>query len=294
MSRTHFDVLQPTSLDEALEMLSAAEGEAKVLAGGTDLVPKLRAGALGTGRLVSLGLVPGLDELTFSPESGLTIGARVRLAQVGASVEAQNNYPGLAHACSVMATTQIRNMGTVAGNLANAAPSADTAAPLLVYDAVLRLVGPDGRRSVALSEFFTGPGQTVLGPAEIIEAIEAPCPAPSAGSSYQRLSARSRVDIGAVGVAGLIALDADGRVETGRLALASVAPIPLRCPEAEAMLIGQKPEADLLDQAAEAAMAASKPIDDVRASADYRRHTVKILARRVLDDCLIRIKGNAS
>ncbi len=291
MSRTHFDVLQPTSLDEALGMLSAPEGEVKVLAGGTDLVPKLRAGVLTTARLVSLGRVPGLDELSFSPEAGLSIGANVRLSDVAAHPEVQGRYPGLAHACSVMATTQVRNMGTVTGNLANAAPSADTAAPLLVYEAGLRLVGSGGRRQVPLGDFFTGPGTTVLGPAEIIEAVEVPCPPESAGSSYQRLSARSKVDIGAVGVAGLVALDAGGRIEVCRLALAAVAPTPIRC--SAAMLAGQKPEADLLDQAAEACAAASRPIDDVRASAAFRRHTVKVLARRVLDDCLTRIKGNA-
>lgn len=286
MSRTHFDVLQPTSLDQALEMLSTAEGQVKVLAGGTDLVPKLRAGLLPTTRLISLGRVPGLDELSFTPESGLSIGANVRLSDVAAHPEVRGRYPGLAHACSVMATTQVRNMGTVTGNLANAAPSADTAAPLLVHDAALRLVGPEGRRQVALADFFTGPGATVLGLAEIIEAVEVPCPPPSAGSSYRRLSARSQVDIAAVGVAGLLSLDADGRIEVCRLALAAVASTPLRCPEAEAILTGQTPEPDRLDQSAEAAVAASRPIDDVRASADFRRHTVKILARRVLDDCL--------
>jgi CO/xanthine dehydrogenase FAD-binding subunit len=293
MSRTHFDVLQPTSLDEALGMLAAQNGQAKVLAGGTDLVPKLRAGALTTPRLVSIARVPGLDQLSFSAESGLSIGANVRLSEVGAHAEVQAHYPGLAHACSVMATTQVRNMGTVAGNLANAAPSADTAAPLLVHEAEVHLVGPDGRRQVPLEKFFTGPGATVLGPAEIIEAVVAPCPAPNTGSSYHRLSARSKVDIGAAGVAGLITLGADGRIEACRLALASVAPTPIRCPEAEAMLVGQKPEAGLLDKAAEACAAASRPIDDVRSSAAYRRHTVKVLSRRVLDDCLTRIQGSA-
>jgi carbon-monoxide dehydrogenase medium subunit len=213
---------------------------------------------------------------------------------VGAQPEVRDHYPGLAHACSVMATTQVRNMGTVTGNLANAAPSADTAAPLLVYEAALRLVGPEGRRSVPIGEFFTGPGQTVLAPGEIIEAVEVPGLPPTSGSSYRRLSARSKVDIGAVGVAGLVGLDGDGRIEVCRLALAAVAPTPIRCPEAEAMLAGQSPEADRLDQAAEAAMAASRPIDDVRASAAFRRHTVKVLARRVLDDCLDRIKGSAT
>ena len=294
MSQTHFEVHQPTSLAQALEMLSAHRSSVRVLAGGTDLVPKLKAGVLGAAHLVSLGLIPGLDAVSFTEETGLVIGPRVRLSQVGANPQARRHYPGLAHACSVMATTQIRNMGTVTGNLANAAPSGDTAAPLLVYDAVLEIVGPEGRRQVPVAEFFRGPGMSVLEPVEIIEAVKLPCPPRPVGSSYQRLSARGKVDIAAVGVAGLLALDARGKVARCRLALAAVAPTPIRCAEAEAMLEGQIPGDDLLARAAEACRAAARPIDDVRATAVYRKQMVQVLALRVLEECRAQAQGGVA
>ena len=293
-SRTYFAVHQPTTLQQALEMLSEYRDSVRVLAGGTDLVPKLKARGLDTQHLVSLKQVPGLDGISFSPDQGLTIGATARLSDVAAAPAVREHYPALAHACSVMATTQIRNMGTVAGNLANAAPSADTACPLLVYEAAVEVVGPEGRRRIKLADFFTGPGISVLESVEIIEAVKAPVPPRPGGSAYQRLSARSKVDIAAVGVAGRLSLDSQGRIASCLLALASVAPTPLRCPEAEGMLTGRAPDDDLLAQAADSCMRAAKPIDDMRASADYRRKMVQVLSLRVLRECLAQAQGGVS
>jgi carbon-monoxide dehydrogenase medium subunit len=286
MALAKFALHQPHSLEEALALLETHRASVKVLAGGTDLVPKLKAGALKVQNLVSLRGVPDLEAVSFQEGQGLTIGGGARLSEVAALSEVKRFYPGLAYACSVMATTQIRNMGTVAGNLANAAPSADTAAPLLVHDAILTAVSRQGTRHIPLAGFFAGPGLSVLEPGEIITAITLPAPAPMSGSAYQRLSARSQVDICAVGVGGYVALEPDGRVAVCRLALASVAPTPLRCLEAEALLTGQAPVDDLLERAAESAAQASKPIDDMRASAAYRRQVVRVLSRRVLASCL--------
>ena len=294
MGMANITVLQPTSLEQALEYLSAHRASVKLLAGGTDLVPKMKAGVLDVTHLVSLRMVPGLDQVTFDPAQGLSIGARARISQVGDSPEAARQYPGLAHACSVMATTQIRNMGTVTGNLVNAAPSADTAAPLLVYDATLELTGPDGDRKVKLSQFFTGPGMTVAEPMEMVTAITAPPPEPASGSAYMRISARSRVDIAAVGAAAYLALDQAGEVCSCRIALASVAPTPLRCLDAEKMLMGRKPDEKLLSDVAQACVAAAKPIDDVRASAAYRRAMVGVLSKRVLQESLSMAQGGAA
>lgn len=293
MSLAHFEVHQPTSLAQALDLLSAHRADVRVLSGGTDLVPKLKAGVLTIGHLVSLRRVAELDHVSFSPQGGLVIGGTARLSDVAEAPGVAENYPGLAHACSVMATTQIRHMGTVAGNIANAAPSGDTAAPLLVHDAVVNLVGPAGRRSISLADFFVGPGATVMDSLEIIETITAPPPAKPCGSQYLRLSARSQVDIAAVGVAGLIGLDGSGRVSRCRLAMAAVAPTPRRCPEAEAILAGQRPEPDLIAAAAQAMTAASCPIDDVRSSAAYRRQMVGVLTQRVLEHSLKLAQGGA-
>jgi carbon-monoxide dehydrogenase medium subunit len=263
----------------------------KILAGGTDLVPKMRAGALAVDHLVSLGRLPGMNRITYLDDDGLVIGGGARLSEVAAQPEVRQHYPALAHACSVMATTQIRNMGTVAGNLVNAAPSADTAAPLLAYKASVVLVERGGRRQVPLDKFFEGPGRCAIEHLEILEAIRVPAPLDRSGSAYERLSARSQVDIAAVGVAGFLALDMDGQILAARLALSSVAPTPVRCPESEAMLTGQEPSPELIARAAAAAVRASRPIDDVRATASYRRTMVHVLAKRVLASCLSQAQG---
>ncbi len=293
MSTPHFKVHQPASLEEALDLLGRHRASVKLLAGGTDLVLKLRAGAVSAADLVSLNRVAGLNRINYQDEDGLIIGAGAHISDVAEHPAVRQHYPALAHACSVMATTQIRNMGTVAGNLANAAPSADTAAPLLAYRASVVLVERGGRRQVRLEEFFKGPGLTVLEPMEILEAIRVPAPPRRAGSCYLRLSARSQVDIAAVGVAGFLALDMQGAMMGVRLACASVAPTPVRCPEAEALLEGQEPEPQLLARAAAACVRAARPIDDVRASANYRRAMVQVLAGRVLEQCLNQAQGGA-
>ncbi len=294
MAASHFALHQPVDLTQAFDLLDAHRASVKLLAGGTDLLPKLKAGALKVAHLVSLGRVPGLEAVSYKEGQGLAIGGCARLSAVAAVPQVKRLYPGLAYACSVMATTQIRNMGTVAGNLANAAPSADTAAPLLAYDAQVTAQSRSGVRGIPLAEFFTGPGKNVLETGEIITAIQLPAPGPASGSAYIRLSARSKVDICAVGVAGYVALDAQGKLADCRLALAAVAPTPLRCQEAEAMLTGQTPGDDLLERAAQSAAQACSPIDDMRASAAYRRQMVQVLARRVLADSLALAQGGAA
>ena len=286
-----FEHHAPATLDELLELLARHTPDVRVLAGGTDIVPQLRGGALGVGHLVSIGRVPGLDRIAWSDEEGLVIGAAARISDVGRHAAVRARYPGLAEACSVMATVQVRNMGTVAGNLANGSPCADTAASLLSHDARLGLASVAGRREVALRDFFLGPKQVMLGPDELLEEIRVPPPPPRCGAAYLRLSARSHVDMAAVTVAGLLALDESGQVDRARLALGAVGPTPLRCPDAEQILEDQVPDPALLEKAAEACSKAARPIDDVRASAAYRREMVRVLSRRVLEQCLENTAG---
>lgn len=294
MPTPRFTYHQPQNLEQALDMVGMYRTNGKILAGGTDLVPKLRAGLADVQHVVSLNRVPGLNRISYQEDDGLVIGSGARLSDVAAHAEVQKHYPGLAHACSVMATTQIRNMATVAGNIVNAAPSADTAAPLLAYDAAVILVERGGRRHIPLTDFFSGPGMNIMEPMEIMEAIRVPSPPQRSGSSYLRLSARSKVDIAGVGVAGFLALDQDGVIIKSRLALSAVAPTPVRCPEAEAMLDGQPPEPELLMRAAAACVRSSRPIDDVRATASYRRKMVQVLAQRVIQECYEMAKGGAA
>ena len=292
-SMTPFAHHRPATLDDALALMALHGPDARVIAGGTDLVPRLRSGAASAAHLVSVGRIAELSRIAFDPETGLVIGAGARLADVGRHPEVQSRYGALADALSVMATVQIRTMGTVAGNLANGSPCADTASPLLVHEARVELARQGSRREVALEAFFRGPREVDLDPAEVLVAIHVPTPAPGARSVYLRMSARSRVDMAAAGAAALLVLDSKGRVDGARLALTAVAPTPLRCPDAEALLAGQEPTADRLAKAAAACAAAARPIDDVRATAVYRRHVVGVLARRALERCVAGAKGGA-
>ena len=288
MPQSKFEVHQPESMEQALDLLSLHRTSVKVLAGGTDLVPGLKAGAIKFSHLVSVNRVAGLRSISFTHADGLVIGAGARISEVGEHPEVQEFYPALAHACQVMATPQIRNMGTVVGNLANSSPSADTAAPLLAHGASLVLVERGGRRQVRLEDFFTGPRANVMEPIEIIEAIRVPAPPQRTGAAYERISARSKVDIAAVGVAGCLTISLEKKIIGARLALNSVAPTPVRCPEAEEMLLKQAPDGNLFTRAAVACVRACRPIDDMRATANYRRKMVQVLAQRVLEKCVER------
>lgn len=287
----------PATVEEACALLAEAGGRAVLVGGGTDVVPRLKAAAPQARPHVIVGLrgIPELHTLTCGPGSGLYIGAMVRLADVAEHPGIRALYSAVAEAAAVTGTPQIRNMGTVVGNLCNAAPSADNAPALLALDAVVHIAGPGGRRSLSLAEFFAGPGVVRLEDGEIVTAVSvAPCP-PRSGLSYQHLSERGRVDISAVGVAAFLASTADGTCVQARIALGGVAPTPLRVPEAEALLVGcpiDGPEAEeAWKRAAAAAAEAARPISDMRASAGYRRRMVQVLATRALAEAAMRARA---
>jgi len=185
---------------------------------------------------------------------------------------------------------QMRNRGTVGGNLCNASPAADTAAPLLVLGARVRLAGAGGERTLALEEFFVGPGKTVLAPGEVLAEILVPPPPPRSGGDYQRRT-RTAMDIAVVGVAAAVVLDGGTACRDARLALASVAPTPLRAAAAEAVLRGKDLAPERIAEAARAAAGEARPIDDVRATATYRRAMVEVLTRRALTAALARARS---
>ncbi len=285
MPLPRFDYVAADSLESACALLAERGPEAVAMAGGTDLVLHMRLRPERAPKLV-VGLrgIRGLDAVRFDPERGLEIGALATLAVVAASPDVIRHYPALATATAATATVQIRNMGTVAGNLCNASPAADTATPLLVAGAEARIVGPGGsRRTLSVDSLFAGPGKTTLAPGELVEAIVVPAPRRGVGSSYERLSGRSRVDIAAVCVATLLRLDEAGRIALCRIALGAVAPVPMRVPEAERALDGRPPTPEALAEAAALSARAARPISDVRASAPYRRHAVQVLTARSLE-----------
>jgi CO/xanthine dehydrogenase FAD-binding subunit len=212
------------------------------------------------------------------------------LAGGEANRDVRPRYPAVAYAASVTANTQIRNMGTVAGNLCNAAPSAENAPTLMAMNAEVAVLGKNGERRLPLESFFKGPGKTALQPWEILTSIFVPLPPPRSGASYQHISARGKVDISAVCVGTMVTLNQSGACEDVRIVLGAVAPVPMRAVKGEGILKGKKPTQERLEQSAEQAMKESKPISDLRASASYRKAMVRVLTKRALQEALQRAR----
>ena len=277
-----FEYLSPGTIDEALHYLNAYPGQSAVMAGGTDLIPKIKCRKLKTpGHIIDLKNIPGLDYIKYDDRNGLTIGSLVTIADIENSPLIQDKYPLLFEASASLASVQVRNRGTLAGNICNAVPSAETAPALLDLESRLKLVSLRGSRIVDIASFFTGPNQTVLAPDEILTEIQLPVAAPGSRSKYLKLSPRSAMDLALVGVAVLAVADS-GLFKEVRIALGAVAPTPIRARQAETLLKGQRINPDIIERAGEAASDEARPIDDFRASAQYRRDMVKVLTVRAL------------
>jgi CO/xanthine dehydrogenase FAD-binding subunit len=282
MTLPRFEYFAPERLDDALSILSQKGKGAFVMAGGTDLVMKMNRGLVKPAAIISLSRIKGLNKIGFDPGKGLTIGATALIAEVASHPEIKKRYPAIARAASVMANVQIRNMGTLAGNLCNAAPSADSAPPLMAMGADVTLAGMKGERQIHVEELFRGPGITVLKPGEIMTSIFIPPPPPHSGASYERISARGKVDIAAVSVCVMLIMK-DGTCKQARIVLGAVAPVPMRARKAENILIGKRLTQGLIAKAAEQAARESMPISDVRASAAYRNRMVSVLTGRAIE-----------
>ncbi len=281
-----FDYLRPASLDEVFTLLAAGDGSARVLAGGTDLLVQMKQGKLQPVALVSLRDVPGLSFVRLENDGSLSLGATTPLGVVENSPEILKSFPAIAEAASWIGSVQVRNRATVGGNLCNAAPSADMAPILIAFGAQAVIAGEQSERVVPLEEFFAGPGQTVLGPGELLKAVAVP-PAPAGGCAKYVKSYRSAMDIATVGVATRVVFApgsgaGPGVAEDVRLVLGAVAPTPIRAREAERVLTGQKLDEETIALAGRKAAEEARPITDVRASAEYRTALVEVLSRRAL------------
>jgi carbon-monoxide dehydrogenase medium subunit len=286
-----FDYLAPTTLDEAVSLLQERGDAVRLLAGGTDLLVQIKEAGLRPGAVVSLHGVDELRGIEGDATGGMRIGARALMAEVAAHPEIRGGYTGLADGAGVVGSVQTRNMATIGGNVANAAPSADTAPPLIALDAVAEVLGPSGRRELPIEDVFAGPGQTSLAPGEMITALTLP-PLSKTGSVYQRHTPRKIMDIAAVGVGARLTLDGSGLISEARIALGAVGPAPFRATEAEQMLTGQPPSEELFGRAAALAQNAAKPISDVRGSAEFRRYLVGVMTKRCLQIALERAQEN--
>jgi carbon-monoxide dehydrogenase medium subunit len=278
-----FDHFTPDSLDEALELLSRFNGRGYMIAGGTDLMLKMKSGMLPAAdarqleAIINIKRLPELKGMTYHEKAGLRLGALTTLRELTRSPIIRDHYPSLAQAAAVMASEQIRSFATVGGNLCNASPSADLAPPLMALEGVAVIATASGERNLPLEQFFLGPGKSALAPGELLREVR--LPAPSGRTIYLKHSPRAYMDIAIVGVAVRLHL-VDGVCEQARVVLAAVAPVPLPVPEAEAVLRGKAPTTDRFEQAARIAAEACSPIDDIRGSAWYRRRMVEVLTRR--------------
>jgi CO/xanthine dehydrogenase FAD-binding subunit len=282
-----FDYIRPDTPAEASRFLVQHTGEARPFLGGTDIFVRMRDGFLHPKFLVDVKHLEGMQTLHFDSSTGLTFGAAVNMNQVASALEVRAHYPLLAEACQSVASYQLRNRATVAGNICNASPAGDTIGACLVFDAELHIHGVDGLRQEALKTFFLGPGKNTLKPGDILTAIHFPPPPPGARGRYLKLGRNKLSDLSLVAVTVLGWPDAG--LPSGyriRVALTSVAPKPLLLPDIEDFLAKQALTPAALDEAAHLAAGACSPIDDVRSSARYRRQMVKNLTARALREVL--------
>jgi carbon-monoxide dehydrogenase medium subunit len=223
-----------------------------------------------------------LKRIVFGTEQ-LSLGAAVTHQTIADDQSITTMFPALAEACSQVGSWQVRNIATIGGNLCNGAPSAETAAPLYVYEAVIKLQDASGERIIQVEDFFSGPGQTVKSDSEVMTAIAIPLPPDNSGSAYIKQGIRKAMDIAVVGVAALLEVTADGKCQKARIALGAVAPTPIRAKKAEQYLLGKVLDQHIFAEAAEIAAGEAKPITDIRASAEYRTKIIKINTRRALE-----------
>jgi CO/xanthine dehydrogenase FAD-binding subunit len=284
-----FDYIKPTTLEEASALLLQQDRAARPFAGCTDLLIRVERGFVHPEVIVDVKGLPRFQDLFVRRNGELFIGAAATMNQVATHPDVRESWPLLAEGCQSVASYQLRNRATVGGNLCNASPAADSAPALLCYGAVAHIYGPLGERNLPLDDFFAGPGTTALAPGELLTHLTVPASPHGASGHFLKLGRTAVGDIAVMSVAVLGWPDA--RQPSGtqwRIALGSVAPTPIRAPEAEALL-AQDTSATGLEAASHVAAATARPIDDIRATAAYRTDMVRVLTRRGAERVLAEI-----
>ncbi len=281
-----FNYAEPKNLVELVALLHQYGASASILAGGTDLINHISHGKRSPKIVVSLRGVAELSNTVIEKSEGIEIGVLATLTTVAEHPLVRQRYTALAEAAVKVGSKQIRNRGTVVGNVCNASPAADTVTALLLFDPVLSVLAETGRRTVALSDFLLGPGQTSLAADELVESIFLPTPIEGTASTYRKLSRREGVDLATVGVA--TSVEWSGNI---RIALGAVGPKAFRAVAAELQLKGNPRDMDNIESAIRLAQVAAEPISDLRASNEYRREMVGALLRQALQQALARCKG---
>ncbi len=286
-----FDYATPESVADAVVMLSDHGNNACVLAGGTDLIVQLRENRRRTDLVVDVKKIAELNALSYDAATGLTIGAAVPCYRIYGDGEIAAAYPGLMDAARLVGGTGIQGRASLGGNLCNASPAGDTIPPMIVLGGEAEIAGPNGTRKVAVEDFCTAPGRTVLADGEFLVSLHFPAPAPNSGAFYRRFIPRNEMDIAVVGVGASVVLSGDGsNFVSARIAVGAVAPTPLFVREAGEALAGQPVSDETIQRAAGIARDAARPISDMRGTAEYRKHLTSVLTRRVVEGAVQRAK----
>lgn len=277
-----FDYYRPESLKEAYGLMEKLKGHVKYIAGGTDIIVQIKQSAIQPHALISLRGIEALKGI--NNDGGLGIRSMTLFRDIEKDPAISRDYPALAQAVSVLANPQVRNVATVGGNLCNSAPSADCAPPLMVMEADLIFEGPGGQREVSIEEFFTGPGQNCMDPAEILKEIKIPEKASCTGMAFLKIG-RMAQDIAIANAAAMLVMD-NKICRNCRLAVGAVAPVPLRLKKVERIVEGEEIGPDLLDRVSLMVEQEVSPITDVRSTEGYRRLVSGELVKRAIKEAL--------
>ncbi len=278
-----FEYHAPTSLPEALDLLAKYDGKARVFAGGTDLLVSMKKREVLPEHLISLKGIAELKDIHHDRKEGMKIGALVTLGEIEHSKIVKDHFSVLWDAVQVMASPQIRSLGTVGGNLCSAEPSADTAPPLIVLDASVEIISIQGKRKVLVENFFKGPGESVLQPAEILTQISIPEALEKSGGTYLKLMRRAAMDLGQVGVAVCLSFDSEKKICRGaKIALGAVGSTPIRALEAEQILLNKEINETVGKEAGKIAAQEANPRSSIRASKEYRKEMIEVLTKRAV------------
>jgi carbon-monoxide dehydrogenase medium subunit len=287
-----FEYTSPKTVSAAAALLAEKGDQARVLAGGTDLIVQVREDKRQVERIVDIKDIPETNALSYDPQAGLHLGSAVPCYKIYGDEAISAAYPALADSTHIIGGTAIQGRAAVGGNLCNASPAADTIPALIVLGAACVIAGTDGTREIPVEQFCIAPGRTVLKNGEFLESLKIPPPKSNSSSFYLRFIPRNEMDIAVVGAGASVVLDdAKESFVSARIALAAVAPTPLFAEEASVLLAGRSAsDESVIEEAAEAAKAIARPISDMRGSAEQREHLVGVLTKRALNGAIQRVK----
>jgi carbon-monoxide dehydrogenase medium subunit len=289
-----FDYVATQTVAETVSLLAEKGEQARVLAGGTDLIVQVREGRRHPDLIIDVKKLAETNVLSYNPQQGLHIGAAVPCHRIYGDATIAQAYPGLMDAFTLIGGIQIQGRASVGGNLCNSSPAADAIPPLIVHQAMCVIAGPNGTRNLPVEQFCTGPGRNALGQGEFLVSLRIPAPPKNFGARYLRFIPRNEMDIAVVGVGSSVVLSEDhATITAARIALGAVAPTPLLAEEAAAALVGKPISDESINAAAEAARAIARPISDMRGTIEQRRHLTAVLTRRTLQEAIARAKGEA-